>query len=208
VDELNFHDFIERGILMTTEAPEKKLFLEKGWLLGLAVGIVATVMIVLLSGFMVDSTSDDAFCASCHIMEPFQASWKQSVHGGNNPQGFAAQCVDCHLPHSNFVTYLWVKGKTGLNDVISNLYVDGAEFDWQQNAEENRQHFTYESSCRHCHNDLTPPGLPTGGFIAHRTYLRGDANRACAECHPHVGHKDMLEMADRFFKKKEIASSE
>ncbi|MBT3226725.1 MAG: acetyl-CoA carboxyl transferase [Deltaproteobacteria bacterium] len=193
---------------MTTEAPDKKLFWKKGWMLGLVFGVVATVMLVLASGFMMDTTNKDVFCASCHIMEPFQASWKQAVHGGNNPQGFAAQCVDCHLPHGNFLEYVFVKGKTGIGDVIQNFYVNGAEFDWEGNAEKNRLKFTFESACRHCHYNLTPPGLPSGGFIAHRSYLRGTSNRTCAECHPHVGHKDMIETADRFFKRNEIASSE
>jgi len=49
--------------------------------------------------------------------------------------------------------------------------------------------------------NLTPPGLPKGGFIAHRAYLRGETTKKCAECHPHVGHKNMIEEADKFFKK-------
>ncbi|MBT4527409.1 MAG: acetyl-CoA carboxyl transferase [Deltaproteobacteria bacterium] len=190
---------------MTIKAPDKKSFWKKGWLLGLLLGVTATIMIVLASGFMIDTTNKDVFCASCHIMVPFQTSWKEAVHGGNNPQGFAAQCVDCHLPHGRFLEYIFVKGKTGMGDIIQNFYVDGAEVDWAKLAEKNRLKFTFESACKHCHYNLTPPGLPSGGFIAHRSYLRGTANKTCAECHPHVGHKNMIETATQFFQKKEVA---
>ncbi len=190
---------------MTTETPDKKMFGKKGWLLGTIFGVVFSVLVVLASGFMMDTTNKDVFCASCHIMEPFRTSWQGSVHGGQNPQGFVAQCVDCHLPHGNFLEYVFVKGKTGIGDVVQNFYVDGAEFDWVENAEKNRLKFTFESACRHCHHVLTPPGLTMGGLIAHRSYLRGEANRTCAECHPHVGHKDMIETVEQFFGTEQVA---
>ncbi|MCP4664900.1 MAG: acetyl-CoA carboxyl transferase [Deltaproteobacteria bacterium] len=174
---------------------------KKAWGVGVIVGLVLAVIMVLASGFMIETTNKDTFCAGCHIMEPFRASWQEAVHGGKNPQGFAAQCVDCHLPHGDFFEFFMVKGITGTGDVIQNLYVDGAEFDWAGNAEKRRLKFTFESACRHCHHVLTPPGIPMGGLIAHRAYLIGETTKKCADCHPHVGHKDMIETANRFFKK-------
>ena len=38
-----------------------------------------------------------------------------------------------------------------------------------------------------------------GGLLAHRSYLRGEANKMCAECHMHVGHKDMLQTVEEFY---------
>jgi cytochrome c nitrite reductase small subunit len=174
---------------------------KRAWWVGLVVGIVLAAVTVLASGFMIETTNKDTFCVTCHVMTPFRTSWQEAVHGGKNPQGFAAQCVDCHLPHGNFFQFFMVKGITGTGDVIQNFYIDGAEFDWAANAKERLHKFTFDSACRHCHHVLTPPGLPFGGFIAHRTYLRGDTDKRCADCHPHVGHKDMMEMADEFFKK-------
>lgn len=168
---------------------------------GIAVGVLFAVLMVLASGFMVEVTNTDSFCVSCHVMTPFRTSWRVSVHGGRNPQGFAAQCVDCHLPHGNFVEYLTAKAITGTGDVIQNIYIDPETFDWMGNAEERRTKFTYDSACRHCHMDLTPPGLPSGGLIAHRSYLRGTANRKCADCHPHVGHDALQEMTEAYFQK-------
>ena len=168
---------------------------------GILLGGVFTVGLVLASGFMVETTNTDQFCISCHEMTPFQQAWKNSVHGGQNPQGFAAQCVDCHLPHGNFVEYLTTKAITGTGDVIAHIGFDAKAFDWKANTENNRAHFTFDSACLHCHHELTPPGLPSGGLIAHRAYLRGEAKRMCTDCHPHVGHKDMLQTAEEFFQK-------
>jgi len=185
---------------MTSASTPKKSGDRKGWWLGVVVGIVLTTITVLASGFMIETTNTDTFCVSCHIMTPFRTSWTQSVHGGQNPQGFAAQCVDCHLPHGNFVEYVTAKAVTGTGDVIQNMILDLKEFDWMENAEKHRVKFTYDSACRRCHHRLdAAPGMPRGGFLAHRAYLRGDTAKKCVECHPHVGHKNLAEMVARYF---------
>ncbi|PLX96609.1 MAG: acetyl-CoA carboxyl transferase [Desulfuromonas sp.] len=173
----------------------------KIWLLGAVFGVVGALVVVLASGFMVETTNTDEFCASCHVMEPFRASWQASVHGGQNPQGFQAQCVDCHLPHGNFVEYLVTKAITGTSDVFHNLTIDGANFDWAANAEANRLEFTFDSACRSCHAELLPKGMKRGGFLAHRDYLNGFTKKMCAECHQHVGHKDMMEFVSAHYEK-------
>ena len=191
------------SVVKPQESGEKKSWWagKRAWLVGVVVGVLLSIVMVLASGFMIDTTNKDTFCVTCHVMTPFRMSWQEAVHGGKNRQGFAAQCVDCHLPHGDFFEFFMVKGITGTGDVIQNLYIDGAEFDWAANAKERLLKFTFDSACRHCHHVLTPPGMSAGGFIAHRAYLRGDTTKRCAECHPRVGHKDMIETADRFFKK-------
>jgi nitrate/TMAO reductase-like tetraheme cytochrome c subunit len=169
---------------------------------GLAGGVLISLITVLASGFMVEVTNTDSFCVSCHAMVPFRASWTDSVHGGQNPKGLTAQCVDCHLPHGNFTQYLVTKAITGTGDVLQNLVIDAKTFDWEKNAEERRHIFTYDSACRHCHNNLTPPGLKRGGLLAHRAYLIGETKKQCSNCHPNVGHKNMIETAKNFFAKE------
>lgn len=186
---------------MTEESAPKKSKRRSRLLIGVAVGVFLAVMLVLASGFMVDVTNKDTFCVTCHIMKPFRQSWLDSVHGGQNPQGFTAQCVDCHLPHGDFFEFLVAKAVTGTGDVIHNIYIDAANYDWVGASDKRRLLFTYDSACRHCHRVLTPPGMKRGGFLAHRAYLRGDTKKKCAECHPHVGHKNMAEAVDRYFKK-------
>ncbi|MEN8258479.1 MAG: NapC/NirT family cytochrome c [Thermodesulfobacteriota bacterium] len=186
---------------MELEGPKHPSSKKALWV-GLSMGVVLALVTVLASGFMVETTNTDKFCVSCHAMTPFRMSWKESVHGGQNPQGFAAQCVDCHLPHGNFVEYLTTKAITGTGDVIHNVTFDPEKFDWAANAEKNRLDFTFDSACKACHHNLTPPGIPRGGLIAHRAYLSGETRKQCAECHPHVGHKDMLETATTFFQQQ------
>ncbi|MBW2592680.1 MAG: NapC/NirT family cytochrome c [Deltaproteobacteria bacterium] len=185
---------------MTSEAVPKKSSKKGrlGWVFGVVVGLVLAAITVLASGFMIETTNTDTFCVSCHYMKPFQTSWKMGVHGGQNPQGFTAQCVDCHLPHGGFVEYFTAKAVTGTNDVVHHLYIDEYTYDWAGAAEKNRLKFTYDNACRHCHHNLTPPGLKVGGFIAHRAYLRGETTKRCTECHPHVGHKNMIEEVNKY----------
>lgn len=171
------------------------------WRWGVVSGLLIAVAMVLMSGYMVDVTNTDVFCQTCHAMKPFRAAWQKSVHGGQNSKGFAAQCVDCHLPHGNFVEYMSAKAYTGTRDIIMNLVIDPAKYDWAANAEKNRLKFTYDNACRHCHIKLEPVGVKPGALLAHRAYLYGQTDKKCASCHPHVGHKDMIEMANEFFKK-------
>ena len=184
---------------MSNKGTPGKSGLRKMWILGAVFGVVGAMVVVLASGFMVETTNTDDFCVSCHVMEPFRTSWKASVHGGKNPQGFTAQCVDCHLPHGNFVDYLVTKAITGTSDIIHNLTIDGKSFDWAANTEANRLKFTFDSACHRCHHNLTPPGISKGGLLAHRAYLRGEAKKMCAECHMHVGHKGMLQAVKNFY---------
>ena len=188
---------------MTASQEPKDSRSRKGWWFGIGVGVFLTCVVVLASGFMIETTNTDTFCVTCHAMTPFRDSWKQAVHGGKNPQGFAAQCVDCHLPHGDFIEYVTAKAVTGTGDVIQNMTMDVYAFDWVANAQKQRLEFTYDSACRRCHHRLdAAPGMPRGGFLAHRAYLRGDTTKRCAECHPHVGHKDLAEMVNRYFKKQ------
>jgi len=188
---------------MATSEETKRSGNKKGWIFGLGIGAFLTILVVLASGFMIETTNTDTFCVSCHAMNPFRDAWTQSVHGGRNPQGFRAQCVDCHLPHGNFVEYVTAKAITGTGDVVQNIILDVNEFDWMGNSEKRRLKFTYDSACRRCHQQLdAAPGMPRGGFLAHRAYLRGDTTKKCAECHPHVGHKNMAEMVDRYFSRQ------
>ncbi len=186
--------------MTSTDVPKKSTD-KRGWLFGGIIGIVLTAITVLASGYMINFTNTDTFCVSCHVMTPFRSSWQDAVHGGQNPQGLAAQCVDCHLPHGDFFEFFTVKATTGANDIIHNFYIDEKTYDWAEAAEKNRPKFTFDSACRKCHHVLDPPGIKRGGFLAHRAYLRGDTKKMCSECHPHVGHKNMIETANRYFKK-------
>ena len=50
----------------------KKISDKKGWWFGAGIGVVLTIMMVLASGFMIETTNTDTFCVSCHVMTPFR----------------------------------------------------------------------------------------------------------------------------------------
>jgi nitrate/TMAO reductase-like tetraheme cytochrome c subunit len=54
---------------------------------------------VLVSPLFVEVTSQSWFCNSCHIMNPYYASWKSGPHK-------EVECIRCHIPPGmgNFVT--------------------------------------------------------------------------------------------------------
>jgi cytochrome c-type protein NapC len=61
---------------------------KKTWWVGLGVGVLLTVVMILASGFMIETTNKDTFCASCHVMEPFRTSWQEA-----SPSGYSHECA-------------------------------------------------------------------------------------------------------------------
>ena len=46
-------------------------------------------------------TAQPSFCASCHVMEPYYATWKADTHGGR----LNVACVDCHYAPGERTTF-------------------------------------------------------------------------------------------------------
>ncbi|MDK9699523.1 MAG: NapC/NirT family cytochrome c [bacterium] len=53
--------------------------------------IAAVILTVTTAVIFVKATSTPSFCRSCHIMEPYFASWEASSHKN-------VQCIQCHIP--------------------------------------------------------------------------------------------------------------
>lgn len=140
---------------------------------------------------MIKQTGDEAFCASCHTMEPMAAAWRDDVHGGKNVWGIQAECVDCHLPHDNPVNYLYRKAMTGMHDVWAQFTYDLDAIDWEEKRQ-HREHFTYDSGCLYCHSNLEAASESRNKvFVAHKPYFLGETEKQCVSCHENVGHKDL-----------------
>jgi len=165
-------------------------------------GFILAIGATLASGYMIAATNKDSFCVSCHVMKPFRTTWTKSKHGRSNPKGLTAQCTDCHLPHDNLITYVTTKAYTGARDIVNNFIIDPFEYDWIGRTEARRE-FTYDASCRSCHQNLTPQGMRTAGLLAHRQYLLGDLDKRCVDCHQHVGHKDLKTEVHSYFGQKQ-----
>ncbi|MBK7403609.1 MAG: NapC/NirT family cytochrome c [Phycisphaerales bacterium] len=66
---------------------QRKPVSKKKWILR---GVVGGVLFVVFNIALVETTSQSWFCNSCHIMNPFYASWKTGSHA-------QVHCVECHI---------------------------------------------------------------------------------------------------------------
>jgi len=136
------------------------------------------------------ATSGEAFCTTCHTMEPFAAAYRRDLHGGRNPAGVAARCTDCHLPHRDPLGYLIAKARFGLHDLWAQLTHDLDGIDWQSRRAA-REDYVFDSGCLTCHSALAEVRGDSHAFLAHRPYFLGETARQCVSCHPRVGHHDL-----------------
>ena len=160
-------------------------------------GLIATALgiAVAASWAIVDTgihlTSDDEFCSGCHSHEPIGSSYRDSLHGGNNPTGWTASCSQCHIPHDNSLHYLWVKGIHGVVDPTMELLKNPYDIDWHGHREK-RERYVYDSACLSCHKKLESRSLAnTRAFLPHRDYFANPDEFKCVSCHKHVGHDQL-----------------
>jgi cytochrome c nitrite reductase small subunit len=135
---------------------------------------------------MVD-TSTPAFCASCHEIKPAVEAWKTSSHA-SNAKGFAARCMDCHLPPPEQTMYFFFsKAKHGIKDFWGHYF--GEPYDAAQ-----RRKIVYSTmtndNCLKCHQNILYISEKRGAMLAHRTALFGNEGKgeSCFECHRELVH--------------------
>ncbi|TVZ39136.1 cytochrome c-type protein NapC [Alteromonadaceae bacterium 2753L.S.0a.02] len=140
----------------------------------------------------IHATGDHEFCTSCHSHAPIGSSYRESIHGGNNPTGWRATCSQCHIPQDNSLHYLWVKGVHGVVDPTMEILKDTHDIDWHANRER-REHYVYDSGCLSCHKYLaTATQANRKSFRPHRKYFNDEkSGLTCVGCHEHVGHSNL-----------------
>ena len=190
------------------------MFWGKGGLLsGFIIGICITIILALLAGAQVRSTSKVRFCASCHEMQPFYQTWQMAVHGTSKMGVIKAKCTDCHLPNRSFMGYLIAKLRFGINDYWAHYFKkkETLPLIWMAEWEgtKTKAHQGYESGCKKSHKDLVAPGIPLKAFKAHRAYELGETDKTCISCHQMVGHGDLLAyMREKFKDDKKLGGKE
>ncbi|MDR1054408.1 MAG: SUMF1/EgtB/PvdO family nonheme iron enzyme [Prevotellaceae bacterium] len=167
----------------------RRFFASHLWLL-LFFGIFIGFFLIFSGYKVVQHTSTDEYCMSCHVHPCADESWKQSSHY-NNRSGMHIHCVDCHLPPPGSFKYLWAKGTTGLRDLWSYYTKDSADFNWEKRRKlEYAVKIVYNESCITCHPNLFPKTLSSDGALAHLYYEENaeKLNLQCISCHLDVGH--------------------
>ena len=184
------------GVEISTEVETKSKFKKILKLaLIISVGILIGMLLSLFTAHMVEETSDEEFCGSCHSMEPMVKAFRDDIHGGNNRVGFKATCTDCHLPHDGVANYMFQKSLTGMHDVYVETFGDLEKINWETKRKE-RRHFVYDSGCLRCHKNLREATLSNHkALIAHKAYFdkKDEIDLSCVTCHENVGHKNLSE---------------
>ena len=171
-------------------------------------GAVIGIGLSFIGAVMVDKTGQPEFCTKCHEMKPMGETFKFSVHGGNNPVGFAAHhCTDCHLPHDSLIGYLWHKGMSGMRDGLAHAgtihKVDFKENFWRMDE------YVYDSACLKCHEGIKnideESGLAENIKYIHKEFYwkpkEAGEEVSCTKCHndythPNFAHPNLLEALD------------
>ena len=152
-------------------------------------GITLGILLVLGSNKAISLTSENDFCASCHIHPQATTSWKQSVHYITK-SGDKTACVECHLPPKE-QGHIPAKIRTGLRDVWGKWFKDPEEFNWEEKSRlENARKHVPESTCLYCHETLFTPELSREGEEAHLYYDQAEKtdDLHCINCHLNAGH--------------------
>src|SRR5690554_4607445 len=164
-------------------------YLRKNLLLVLFIGFVVGLLVTIYTNKLLEYTSTNESCNMCHVHPHVFDSWRLSTHY-DNPSGFRARCVDCHLPPKG-QGYLPEKIKAAARDVYGLVFKDSADYNWElKSTFEFAQHHVYKASCLHCHHNLFPLTLSKEGQDAHLYYSQNEDQLRCINCHLHVGHYD------------------
>tara|TARA_Y100001960_G_scaffold160875_1_gene169168 strand:- start:1946 stop:2545 length:600 start_codon:yes stop_codon:yes gene_type:complete len=170
-------------------------------IVGTGIGLLAA----LPATEAIHALSSNEFCASCHTMEPMVETFANSVHGGNNSHGFVAECVDCHLPKSNIVEELWVKGTSGTRHLWGEYVLGMEELDYAE-LHPKRTEYVYDSGCVNCHKDLerraaeATENSKAADWTHNLAFARKDTDPQwkCSSCHYDIAHPNLnLNMQNR-----------
>lgn len=156
-------------------------------LCGVFVGFA--LMIALGSAYVRSSTNDS--CMSCHVHPQAEESWVRGNHH-NSRSGAMTDCAACHLPPEGTAAHFRAKLKIGLKDLWSYVFKDHDKINWERKRElEYAQRIVYNESCKSCHVNLFPEGMPDEGVKAHIYYELNEESKKlqCISCHLDAGHQ-------------------
>jgi cytochrome c nitrite reductase small subunit len=153
----------------------------------IVVGLIIAFPLFSLTYYTMVRTSTPQFCASCHEIQYAYNTWRTSTHV-NNPQGFVADCMDCHLPApQDTFSFFYAKTLHGIKDVA--VHLTGRTYDHEKNRQAAYASFTNEQ-CQKCHRNILYLPYKQGAMLAHRSviYARPGYEKRCVECHQNLVH--------------------
>ena len=125
--------------------------------------------ILYVFNFASYASDEPETCMNCHVMAPQYATWSRSSHYGR------ANCMDCHLPHDNFVHKLYFKAMDGLKH--SSIFLTRTEPEAIMIKRAGL--VVVQENCIRCHNDQ---------IIQIANMQQGVDNKKCWDCHRYTPH--------------------
>ena len=166
---------------------EAKEFFQKNTLKCIIGGFAAGVIFSVCTSAGLSFSGSPAFCGQCHAMKMEKATFMESSHRER-------ECVDCHLPHDSYISYVFQKGLNGFNEVTHMMFNDADKMDWQAHRQ-NRTKFVYDSGCISCHERILDVNSTNANINdMHKIYTDFKDKKdklSCVSCHKTVGHKNL-----------------
>lgn len=155
--------------------------------------LVPTIVLAswVITESMIQETSGEEFCGSCHTMTPMVVSYRRDIHGGAGDRGVQAKCTGCHIPHNNTVNYMFMKARFGMHDAWAQLTYDLDAIDWQAKRAHSED-YVFDSGClnqrfksaaarlRSAAVSTPTPGRTDGMPTA--IFMPKDSARSCSNC--------------------------
>ena len=121
----------------------------------------------------IEVSSTPTFCGSCHVMEPYFASWQDSSHE-------SVACVECHIPPG--LTAEFRKKYEALSMVASYFTGTYGTNPWAE---------VEDSACLECHERRLLASAEVFGDVIfdhrpHLTELRRGKRLRCTSCHSQI----------------------
>lgn len=182
----------------------KSFFLKPSNRIGLGVlvtlGFIAGAIAWQQFNNVMDATSTEEFCVSCHSMETPLEELKQTVHWSNN-SGVRATCPDCHLPHNKTAKY--ARKMQASREVLAELsgkYNEEGSFEEHraEMAEREWARFAANGSkeCKNCHSYDRMNFEKMSKAAQKAMKPAAERNQSCVDCHKGIAHHLPAKKAD------------
>lgn len=182
----------------------KSFFLKPSNRIGLGVlvtlGFIAGAIAWQQFNNVMDATSTEEFCVSCHSMETPLEELKQTVHWSNN-SGVRATCPDCHLPHDKPPKY--ARKMQASREVLAELsgkYNEEGSFEEHraEMAEREWARFAANGSkeCKNCHSYDRMNFEKMSKAAQKAMKPAAERNQSCVDCHKGIAHHLPAKKAD------------
>lgn len=182
----------------------KSFFLKPSNRIGLGVlvtlGFIAGAIAWQQFNNVMDATSTEEFCVSCHSMETPLEELKQTVHWSNS-SGVRATCPDCHLPHDKTPKY--ARKMQASREVLAELsgkYNEEGSFEEHraEMAEREWARFAANGSkeCKNCHSYDRMNFEKMSKAAQKAMKPAAERNQSCVDCHKGIAHHLPAKKAD------------